>query len=257
MNTETFQNLATGFNVRIESCEIFNPNVGEWARQLIRTRIRSYLVKVLRSESRVAIEVKGFETQVSFSANDIDRVCLLNKPLIKTREGLTIPIFVDALNPQTTKWLERAENALLLSELELASGESLQVYRNALVLIGRHERANSDTVMLLCQTADHLKNLDAQNHVDGLSFSVERLPIDLQSLEPLVKRFAISDDDMRQEMLHQASDAELERLKVQVEPLLARINQFLDSFGTNPLSKEAILISRLAEAVAELGGGNT
>jgi hypothetical protein len=88
--------------------------------------------------------------------------------------------------------------------------------------------------------------------VDGLPFSVKKLPKDLQPLGPLVRRFAVGGDDIRSQVLSEASEKQRLELCQRVVPLLPRIDAFLDSFGSRPLSNEAILIGHLAEAVLEL-----
>jgi len=245
--------LARSVGSRVDSCQDFNPNVGEWARQQVRTRLGGYRVTVSAADSKVAIEVKGFDTLVSFSVNDVDRVCLLNKPLGVPVAGLACPVFVAASSSgETGTWLQATENLSLLSELRLQAGESLQVYRNAVVLVGWPERASRDAVLSLCKLADRLRNRDVSGLVDGLSFSREALPRDLRHLEDLIRRFATGDDTTREELLENASAEEREELRSRVCPLLPTIDKFLDSFGRRPLSNEATLVARLAEAVDEL-----
>jgi hypothetical protein len=245
--------LARSVGARVESCQHFNPNVGEWARQQVRTRLGGYRVTVSCADSRVAIEVKGFETQISFSVNDVDRVCLLNRPLDMAVVGLACPVFVAATSGgEAGTWIQQPENVSLVSRLHLEAGESLQVYRNAVVLIGRPERATRDAVLSLCRLADRLRERDVPGLVDGLSFSPQALPWELRHLEDLIRRFATGDDVLREELLASASAEEREELRTRVDPLVPRINEFLDSFGSRPLTNEATLIARLAEAVDEL-----
>jgi hypothetical protein len=100
--------------------------------------------------------------------------------------------------------------------------------------------------------ADRPSDRDATGLVDGLPFSREDLPRALRPLEDLVRRFSTGDDAFREELLANASDAEREELRARVGPLLPKINEWLDSFASRPLSHEAILIGRLAEALCEL-----
>lgn len=245
--------LARSVGARVDSCQYFNPNVGEWARQQVRLRDGGYRVTVSSADSKIEIEVKGFGTQVSFSVNDVDRVCLLNRPLGMPVVGLACPVFVGATSSgEVGTWLRQPENVSLVSELNLKAGESLQVYRNAVVLIGRAERASRDAVLSLCRLAERLRDREVSGFVDGLAFSPKALPRDLRHLEDLIRRFATGDDVFRDELLASASPEELEELRTRVDPLLPAINKFLDSFGGRALSTEATLLARLAEAVDEL-----
>jgi hypothetical protein len=163
-------------------------------------------------------------------------------------------VFLAASDTQaTTAWLQAPGNVKLLSEFRLSPQESLQVYRNAVILIGGIERATQKTIARLCDLADSVRGRGGDGVVDGLPFSVEKLPPALQSLAGPIRRFAIGDDAIRGDPIGEASAAELARVRAQVEPLLPQINAFLDSFGSQPLSNEAMLLGRLAEAVAELG----
>jgi hypothetical protein len=63
----------------------------------------------------------------------------------------------------------------------------------------------------------------------------------------------VSDDDERQERVSRASKAGLARLRADVEPLFARINEYLDSFKTLPECAQRL--GNLTELVAELKRG--
>lgn len=88
--------------------------------------------------------------------------------------------------------------------------------------------------------------------VDGLSFDASKLPSDLRHLAPLILKWSVGDDALRQKRVQQASEEELSILINAVVPRFNRINQHLDSLGKKPLSTEAILLGNLAELVAEL-----
>jgi hypothetical protein len=62
----------------------------------------------------------------------------------------------------------------------------------------------------------------------------------------------VGDDDLRAELISKASAKTRRRLRDETLPRLPDINVFLDSFGDDALSPEAILLGNLAEAVLEL-----
>jgi hypothetical protein len=254
MIPDTLENLSKQLRGRVKACEHFNPNVGESAHHQMVARLRGYRVTARLGESRVELEVRNFDTRVSFSLNTPDRVCLLNRQLDASPAGLPCPVFLAAADTRaTTAWLQAPENARVLSEFRLTPQESLQVYRNAVILIGEIERATEKTIARLCDLADCVRDRGDDRVIDGLPFAVEKLPPALRPLAPLIRRFAIGDDAIRGDLTGEASAAEQMRVCAQVEPLLPQINAYLDSFGSQPLSNEAMLLGRLAEAVAELG----
>ena len=62
----------------------------------------------------------------------------------------------------------------------------------------------------------------------------------------------IQDDCEREQLMEETSQKQKVKLLNTVNPLMNTINQFLDSFGDEPLSHEAILLGNLAELISEL-----
>ncbi|ATP55248.1 hypothetical protein CPT03_01605 [Pedobacter ginsengisoli] len=81
---------------------------------------------------------------------------------------------------------------------------------------------------------------------------MENIPTELRVLVPLLNKWCISDDVERARLLEKTSKNKKEELMNTVNPLLPKINTFLDSFGDDPLSDEAILLGDLAQLVCEL-----
>lgn len=79
-----------------------------------------------------------------------------------------------------------------------------------------------------------------------------KLPVEFHPLIPLIQKFSISDDVLRDEKLSKTSAEEKEELCRAVKPLLQKIDKYLDSFGDGLLSEEAAALMYLAEAVAEI-----
>lgn len=78
-----------------------------------------------------------------------------------------------------------------------------------------------------------------------------QLPPDLRHLEKLFSRWASSDDDQGQERVARSRKTERTELRRLVEPLLSRIDEYLDSLE-EPLSPCAVRLGHVAELVAEL-----
>lgn len=78
------------------------------------------------------------------------------------------------------------------------------------------------------------------------------IPEELRDLIPVLKKWAISDDQEREEKVTKAAKGTLTRLVNRVTPKMEAINRYLDSFGDEPWSEEAAMFASLAELVSEL-----
>lgn len=78
------------------------------------------------------------------------------------------------------------------------------------------------------------------------------MPENLRALVPLLKKWSIPDDSEREQLMEETSEKQKKNLVKRVYPFMSEINRFLDSFGDEPLSHEAILLGNLAELVSEL-----
>lgn len=245
--------LAMQLRGKVKPCECYNPNLGEVAYHSLLARLRGYRVEALLGKSLVALVASGFDSEISFSLNAPDRICLLDKRLRPAPADIPHPVYVSASDSRTTAaWLRMTENGRFLSAFCLSSRESIQVYRNAVSMIGSPDRATESTLGRLCDLADRVRVPAQDGVVDGVPFDVDRMPRVFASLRGWIRRFAIGDDHIRGEVLAGVSAMERALMRTQVEPLLPQIDAFLDSFGDQPLSNEAILLGRLAEAVTEM-----
>jgi hypothetical protein len=83
------------------------------------------------------------------------------------------------------------------------------------------------------------------------SLSLESLPPEFHQLIPLMKRWAVSDDVERHELLARASPQRVKDLVRTVTPYFGAINRYLDSFGDTPLPEHACMLGALAECATE------
>jgi len=77
--------------------------------------------------------------------------------------------------------------------------------------------------------------------------NIAALPNEFQDLQPLVDKFAISDDVEREAKMESATAAEKQRLVDSVSPRFDAINAYLDEHDDD----SAHMLGRLAEAAAE------
>jgi hypothetical protein len=80
----------------------------------------------------------------------------------------------------------------------------------------------------------------------------KNIPENLKPLFPLLKKWSISDDNLREQLIEGTSENQKRKLINTVYPFMNAINEFLDSFKDQPQSEEAIRIGNLAELVSEL-----
>jgi hypothetical protein len=80
----------------------------------------------------------------------------------------------------------------------------------------------------------------------------KNIPENLKPLIPLLKKWSIPDDSEREQLMEETSEKQKKKIVKTVGPYMVEINKFLDSFGDDALSHEAILLGNLAELVSEL-----
>ena|SRR5581483_11894415 len=91
--------------------------------------------------------------------------------------------------------------------------------------------------------------------IDGIEVDLALLPSELGTYVGLIRRFAVSDDSIRSELMAEASTEELQALAGLPAAQWDALNSYLDRhMEENPGSKEqdlALVLSAFAEAAAE------
>jgi hypothetical protein len=87
--------------------------------------------------------------------------------------------------------------------------------------------------------------------IDGLDVDLSRLPPDLQPLAPLIRKWAVGDDEERSARLAAASDDDLKELRDAPEGHWDAINAYLDENITSDEPYEAIVLDYLSQAAME------
>lgn len=256
-----FKALVRAISGRVRSCQCFDANVGVCQTRECIGKRNGYRVRIGDGGARIAIEIHGFETTFWFSLGARNRIFFferqpsfrLSKPLASVRAFAPSDCNRDAVRG----WLAERENLSMLQGLNCSRSQPLYVVRNLLELITSPDRAHPDQIDTLVTLAERLPRPDRSIGrgtvvVDGMDFDPKKLPKSLRPLATYVVRWAVGDDAERDHQISGAKPREIERLLRVATPLLESIDQYLDSFGSNPLTDEAVLIGRLAEAVAEL-----
>jgi hypothetical protein len=150
-----------------------------------------------------------------------------------------------------TDALKLIENEI--RDLKLGDGEGLFVYGNAIQLVVDGTRLLLPEIQILRRISSKILHSYA---VEKYLVDVSRIRTELHDLVPLFSDWAISDDFERQQKIDKTSKSELGKLVKIVVPKMDLINDYLNSFGDEPLPHEATLIGNLAELVSEIMSGD-
>lgn len=197
--------------------------------------------KLFIFNERLMLEVKA-TTKLLFALNLPDLVCFANKLSNMTGHKL----FIANSNDDLVKTAVDAINEDILL-LNFAITEGMFVYGNAIQLVLNKTRILINEINILSSIKSKLTH---ESEDQKLDFS--GVPIALEGLEPFLNKWAISDDEERDEAISQASKEELEQLNKYVNPKMKTINEYLDSFNNGVMTDEAILIGNLAELVTQI-----
>lgn len=81
---------------------------------------------------------------------------------------------------------------------------------------------------------------------------IKDIPENLRMLAPLFKKYSISDDAERAQLIESLSNKRKKQLIESVNPFMKEINAYLASFGENLPTEEATMVGDLAQLVTEL-----
>lgn len=194
------------------------------------------------------IEVKGERTGAVFSINQPNKIIFM-KRVDRLGGEHTWPVYIpDDGTPVKRPDAEvrqrglRAAGRVLLRD----GSESLHFFQDAVVLYFKPNDAST-----VVRAIDILTPLVEPIKPRTLPAGTASLPNGLRNLGPLLKRWAESDDADRSQLLEGASRRSLEKLVEAVEPHLAGIDKYLDSFGDRPMPEAATALGTLAECALE------
>ena len=139
----------------------------------------------------------------------------------------------------------------MLNNFQLKISEGVFFYTNEVTFALDYKRdlvkALDKIIDLFTENSAIFKKEDRPKRINS-----KNIPDNLRVLIPLLKKYSVSDDSERSELVEQMSDKQKKALKCTVEPLMSKIEAYLDSLINKAFTHEASLISALAELVAEL-----
>ena len=235
--------------LRVTRCNSHNPNLGEPALLQVRFSQSGRRVSLRAAASLLELEFRCPDRQFGFAINRPDGICLFNVAVPSLQDLTPWPIFVGDSSdaPALRDWLAVGEHRKLIERFGFRQRESAQVFINAVVAVVEPTRAFGDVASTVISLADSVPPAAASADIN----CHDELPDDLRHLAKLFSRWAISDDEKRQERVGRSGKTTRAHLRRTVEPLLSRIDEYLDSLE-QPQSLCALRLGYLAELVAEL-----
>jgi len=238
--------------------KISSNNCYHWNIDL--TSLRKLVIKDYGGH-RFAIEEYGpsmfmvkcfIEADFSFSINNPDKLFNYDKPVDLT--DYPYKLYIDEENDGS--FLKEKFGGLIdrfvreLQHFELSANESVFIYQNGIRVALSSTRnivTAVDILVGLVNKYDTLFKKDVKTKIFR-----KNIPANLHPLIPLIKKWSVSDDRDREQLVDEATENGKKRLVKTVAPYMPEINKFLDSFKDGVLSDEAILFGNLAELVSEL-----
>ena len=226
-------------------------NIGVSTRQLLIKNYRQFHVEINEYNNNYSISLKVYST-LHFSINRPDIIFSYNQPnklkdfplIVYTREQ-------GRVSPQNETFKKFWDLfSALLNNFQLTVSESVFFYSNRVIFALDSKRdlvkALDKIIDLLIENNTIFKK-EARQKID-----LKNIPDNLKLLLPLLKKYSVSDDSERDELVEQMSNNQKTALIRTVDPLMSEIEAYLDSFVNKVFTHETSLISDLAELVAEL-----
>jgi hypothetical protein len=237
---------------KIKQQKHFNSIVDDTSfRRLIIKNYRQYKIKIDEYKDLCTIGV-NVNSNLSFSINKPDRI--FGNKIPKHFSDLPYEIYVsdETYDFVKDKYLENFWISLvvLLKRIRLSASECVFVYNNCVFFCVTAQR---DFALILDDIIDLINaNEKIFKRETKRNISSKKIPDNLKPLVPLLKKYSISDDSDREQLIDGMGEKEKLKLFNSVQPFFEEINIYLDSFKDMPLSEEAMLIGELAELVSEL-----
>jgi hypothetical protein len=241
--------------------KIRSQNLSNW--NLNGTSLRELIVKDYRGYKINIDEYDGiFEIRIIQDNLESDFALSINLP--NKLHGFTTPTNVNNSNYNIYLSPHNYPNLLenkdfvefwnpfcgILNELTLSEIEGVFFLRGAIYLALNYQR---DLISTLDRTIDLINTSPLIFYkIENEKIFKRNIPEDLRPLIPLLKKWCVADDSEREQLMEETSARQKANLINAVYPHMVSINKFLDSFGDEPLSHEAILLGNLAELTSEL-----
>jgi hypothetical protein len=257
------RNVAKQFGKSVRSICHFDPNVctsprnpdrpweilplpGDMFRHKVAIDFAGHRVSLLANGEFVVVEIRRDLDVGVLSINRRDKIFQLKRSSFEAIGFPSLPIFTDGTSGSLRQFLASPSLTQTLSVLCLEESESLHIYGNGFLLYFKPESVDEalQAVEALCRFIEKLPSIDDSVNLDGL-------PPEFKDLARFIREWAVTDDELRTEMLEQKSEAALREFVSAVEPYTPSINEYLDSFREGALPEAATTLGTLAECATE------
>jgi hypothetical protein len=244
--------LAIHIGGKIKRQEILNANFKE--RSFRRLLIKNYKGYKIQIDDYGDVYLLGLNinSDLSFSINNPEKIFLYKKEI--NLGDVLYKVYASDVdyNPLKNESLQAFWKSFSdkIKVLQLSANESIFFYNNYISFALNPKR---NLIQILDDTIDLISFHNKVFEKESKSIILEKnIPNNLRPLFPLLKKWSVSDDGEREQLIEETSKRQKKKLISTVEPLMKEINVFLDSFKNEPLNEEAILLGNLAELVSEL-----
>lgn len=241
--------FARANRLRVTVCNHYSANLGEPALLQARLSLRGRRVTLRAGVSLLQLELRGLDLEFGFAINRPDQISLFNRAAPALQGFTPWPVFVSgsADSRPIRDWLEADEHRGLIEGFAFTRRESVHVHGNSVDAVVEATRVFHEVAERIISLAESVPPAQVAKAIN----CENELPEDLRHLANLFASWAISDDDERQARVARSRKAQRAQLRRVVEPLLSRIDEYLDSLA-EPLPICALRLGYLAELVAEI-----
>ena len=242
--------LAVELKGNIKRQSHIDANIGISTRQLLIKDYRKFRIELDEYPTIYSINIKTY-SGLGFSINRPDKIFLFTQP--NKIDGFPLIVYTERghFDPQNEAFPKFWQSfSAVLNDFKLTVSEGVFFYSNIVIFALDAER---DLAKSLDKIIDFvIENNSVFRKEPKKRINVKNIPENLKPLLPLLKKYSVSDDSERDELVDQMSNSSKTALIDAVDPLMPEIEAYLDSLGHKVFTHEASLISDLAELVAEL-----
>jgi hypothetical protein len=254
--------ISKAFGGRVQSDNLFDFNVsqrspvprqsweliappGEFFQHKVDIRVRGQKVRLRANDAFVMAEARSNLDVPVISINRRDRIMCLKESSLEVPVLPFLPVFASTAGNDLADFVSSPPLAEVLLALNLRDAESLHVYRNGVVAYLQPDSAQVllSALEAICKFVEQLRQNDEPR------LAVDSLPRDLGYLSPLIEQWAITDDELRTDMLEQKTPEDLREFIVIVDSCAALIEECIGSPSAD--SELAIALSALLECAVE------
>ncbi|MGZ3777872.1 MAG: hypothetical protein ACXVI9_09880 [Mucilaginibacter sp.] len=198
------KDLSIKFGGRTIKQVILDANNGRAERRLEIKNYKGFKVVVIDYENILKIEVK-VECDFSFSINNPDKICVYKTPFSVKNFPYKLYFSNKVNDPFQTEGFQEFWDIFSLNilNLNLYENESIFIYGNAICFALRVNRnISSDMDFIIDLVSD---NKIFKKEIGKRKIIVENIPEGLKPLIPLLKKWSLSDDSEREQLVEKTT----------------------------------------------------